>query len=61
MWATIYMADSLATANEIEKKLQQEGFLVKKKPFSKQGKNTMYEILVPQFEAEEARNVIYDY
>jgi hypothetical protein len=61
MWAAIYMAEGLELANEIEKKLQAEGFLVKKKPFSKEGNNVIYEILVPQFEAQDARNVLFDY
>lgn len=61
MWAAIYMAEGLELANEIEKKLQAEGFLVKKKPFSKEGNSIIYEILVPQFEAQDARNVLFDY
>lgn len=58
MWTAIYMAEGEAQAREIEKKLFEEGFLVKIKPFIKQGEERLYKILVPEFEAEEAQNVL---
>lgn len=61
MWAAIYVAEGIELANEIERKLQHEGFLVKVKPISQnKGDDNTYEILVPEFEAEEAHQVLLE-
>jgi len=60
MWTAVYMVEGIEVAKEIEKKLQMEGFLVKTKPFSREGENILYEILVPEFEADEVQTVLLD-
>lgn len=60
MWTAVYMAEGVEAAKEIELKLQGEGFLVKVKPFSKEGDSILYKILVPEFEADDAQVVLID-
>ncbi len=60
MWTAIYMAEGAKAAKELEEKLKAEGFLIKVKPFSKEGDNILYKILVPEFEADDAQTVLID-
>ena len=60
MWTAVYLATSLESAREIEKKLKDEGFLVKSKLFSKEGNEEVYEILVPEFEVDEIQEALFD-
>ncbi|MTI47307.1 hypothetical protein [Sporosalibacterium faouarense] len=60
MWTAIHMIEGIEAANDIKDKLTQEGFLVKVQLFSKEGDNTIYEILVPEFEASDAHSVLID-
>lgn len=60
MWTAVYLATGLDLATEIEKKLQEEGFLVKKQLFTKEGDEELYEILAPEFEANDIQAVLFD-
>ena len=60
MWTAVYMIEGVEAAKEIETKLKKEGFLVKVKPFSKEGDEILYKILVPEFEAYEIQSVLLD-
>lgn len=55
MWTVIYIAPTARIAENIQKRLTEEGFLVKTRPvnLSKQ----QYEILVPSGELEEVQEV----
>lgn len=60
MWTAIYMVEGAEAAKKLQEKLKAEGFLVKVKPFSKEGDNIVYKILVPEFEADDAQTVLID-
>jgi hypothetical protein len=60
MWTTIYMAIGLENATAIEKRLKEEGFLVKIRYFSLEGEEELYEILAPEFEAEEVQEAMIE-
>ncbi|GFN34370.1 hypothetical protein [Tepidimicrobium xylanilyticum] len=60
MWTAVYLATGFDKASKIEKKLLEEGFLVKKQLFSKEGDEELYEILAPEFEAGEIQAVLLD-
>lgn len=60
MWTAVYLAIGKDLAMEVERKLQEEGFLVKKQLFAKEGEEELYEILVPEFEAKEIQAVLYE-
>ena len=60
MWTTIYMAIGLENAEKIERKLKEEGFLVKIRYFSLEGEEELYEILAPEFEAEEVQEAMIE-
>ncbi|MDR7855834.1 hypothetical protein [Tissierella sp.] len=60
MWTTIYMAIGLENAEIIERKLKEEGFLVKIRYFSLEGEEELYEILAPEFEAEEVQEAMIE-
>ncbi|MFD1957605.1 glutamate decarboxylase [Paenibacillus thailandensis] len=55
MWTVIYIAPTAKIAENIKKRLTEEGFLIKIRPvnLSKQ----QYEILVPSAELEEVQEV----
>ncbi|MHA7964318.1 glutamate decarboxylase [Paenibacillus sp. CAU 1782] len=55
MWTVIYIAPTAKMAENIKKRLTEEGFLIKIRPvnLSKQ----QYEILVPSGELEEVQEV----
>jgi hypothetical protein len=60
MWTAVYLATGLESANEVEKRLQKEGFLVKKQLFTKEGDEELYAILAPEFEANDIQAVLFD-
>jgi len=60
MWTAVYLVTGLESAKKIEKKLKDEGFLVKVKLFAKEGDEELYEILAPEFEADEIQSVLFD-
>ncbi len=58
MWTTVHVVAGLDNAKKIENKLKNEGFLVKINLFSKEGDEELYEILVPEVEAEDVQQVL---
>jgi len=60
MWTAVYMVEGIEAAKDVETKLQNEGFLVKIKPFVKEGDEILYKILVPEFEADEVQSALLD-
>lgn len=58
MWTTIYMATGKREAEQIMSILKNEGFLVKSKFALSDGKEDLYEILAPEFEAEDIRDLL---
>ena len=60
MWTTVYMATGLEYASEIEKNLKSEGFLVKIRYFSLENEEELYEILAPEFEAEDVQEAMIE-
>lgn len=57
MWTVVYMAHNKADVQKIKQILVEEGFLVKIRPIGKE-EDRVYEILVPNGEAEEANEVL---
>ena len=62
MWTVIYIAKNKKAAEKTERLLTQEGMLVKLQPVSKgtEQEDGYFEVLVPEGEAEEAQNIIYE-
>lgn len=59
MWQVIHITTSKKEADKIGKYLKFQGFLVRIEPISKEGRDG-YQILVPEFEAEEVHQVLYE-
>jgi hypothetical protein len=57
MWTVVYMAHNEADAHKAKRVLLEEGFLVKVRPIGKED-DKVYEVLVPNGEAEEAHEVL---
>jgi len=57
MWTVIYVAYDEDEARTIENRLVAEGFLVRIRSLGKDN-DSMFEILVPKAEADEAHDVI---
>ncbi|QZY56032.1 hypothetical protein [Crassaminicella profunda] len=57
MWTVVYMAHNKADADRIQCHLMNEGFLVKLKPIGREEEG-VFEVLVPNGEAEEAHEVL---
>ena len=57
MWTVVYMAHNKADVQKVKRILVEEGFLVKIRPIGKE-EDRVYEILVPNGEAEEANEVL---
>lgn len=55
MWTVIYIAPSQKSAERIQQRLAEEGFLVKIKQI---GQSSQYEILVPKSELYEIQEVL---
>ena len=60
MWTAVHMTTGVENAQEIEEKLKKEGFLVKIKYFTKEGEEELYEILAPEFEAEDIQEAMME-
>lgn len=60
MWTTVYMATGLEYASQIERNLKSEGFLVKIRYFSLENEEELYEILAPEFEAEDVQEAMIE-
>lgn len=60
MWTTVYMAKGLELAKSIEKRLKEEGFLVKIKFSSIEQGEALYEILAPEFEAKDVQEAMIE-
>lgn len=60
MWTAIYVAIGIENALDVETKLKNEGFLIKKRLFSLEGEDELYEIIAPEFEAEEIQEAMLD-
>lgn len=60
MWTTVYVATGKEWALEIERKLKEEGFLVKTKYFALDGGEDLYEILAPEVEANDVQSALID-
>lgn len=60
MWTAVYMATGLDRAQEVEKKLKGEGFLVKIKYFAQEGEDELYEIMAPEFEAADVQEAMIE-
>ena len=57
MWTVIHVAHQEEEAQKIQEKLNNEGFLVKLRKIGKLD-DAMFELLVPESEADEAHSVI---
>ncbi|NLY44953.1 MAG: hypothetical protein GX053_03035 [Tissierella sp.] len=60
MWTTVYVASGYDYAQKIEKRLSEEGYIVKTKFFAMEGEEKLYEILAPTFEAEDIQTVLVE-
>jgi len=61
MWTVVYVAPDEATAEQVKEKLVAEGFLVKvRSAGASRAGGGVFEILVPQAEAEEANELLND-
>lgn len=60
MWTAVYVAQGQEETKRLENILTKEGFLVKTNLFSKEGDIDYYEILAPEFEAQEVQNFLVD-
>lgn len=60
MWTAVHMTTGFENALNIERQLKKEGFLVKVKYFTKEGEEELYEILAPEFEAEEIQEAMIE-
>ena len=60
MWTAIYVAIGIEKALDVEIKLRNEGFLIKKKFFALEGEDELYEIITPEFEVEEIQQAMLE-
>ncbi|NBI08178.1 hypothetical protein [Senegalia massiliensis] len=60
MWTAVHIIEGEKTAIELKEKLIQEGFLIKLKLFVKDGDIENYQIMTPEFEANDVYNAIID-
>jgi hypothetical protein len=62
MWTVIYIAQNKKMADKLERLLTEEGMLVKTQPVYKkiESESGYFEVLVPEGEAEEAQNILYE-
>ncbi|MFD2169476.1 glutamate decarboxylase [Tumebacillus lipolyticus] len=58
MWTVIYIAPNVKTAERIQDKLSEEGFLVKLRQTN--AAKQQFEILVPETELDEVQEVLKD-
>ena len=62
VWTVVYIAKSMAIAEQIRELLENDGMLVKIRPISKNGDNadSSCEVLVPESEVEQAHGLIIE-
>lgn len=60
MWTTIYIAVGKENSLKIQKTLIDEGYILKTKFVVNENGKDLFEILVPEFEAEEAQNFLLE-
>ena len=62
MWMVIHMAKSRALAKAIGQRLEREGFLARLNPVYRavSDEENYFELMVPESEAKEARQVLVD-
>ncbi len=60
MWTTIYIAVGEENTLRIKNTLIQAGYILKTKFLTSENGKELYEILVPQFEAEEVQEFIIE-
>lgn len=62
MWTVVYLARNKTKAEDMKELLTKEGLLVKVQPVGKDSEAELgyYEVLVPEFEAEEAQGILFD-
>ena len=60
MWTTVYVASGLENAEDIKSRLQKEGFLIRLESFTKEEGEMLYEILAPEFEAEDIEQAMIE-
>lgn len=62
MWTVIYIAKNKKSAERTQEVLAKEGMLAKIQPVNKGAdkEDGYYEVLVPEGEAEDAQNIIYE-
>lgn len=60
MWTAVHIIEGEKRALELKEKLTKEGFLIKFKPFAKEGDIMNYKIMTPEFEASDVHNAIID-
>jgi len=62
MWTVIYIAKNKKAAERVQELLSQEGMLAKIQPVNKGSdrEDGYFEVLVPEGEAEDAQNIIYE-
>lgn len=60
MWTTIYVATDKKQADSVENSLKAEGFLVKVKSVYDSDTESLFEILVLKYEAEDAQDALME-
>lgn len=60
MWTTIYVATDKKQAEDVEKNLTTEGFLVRVKGAFDSESESLYEVLVLKNEAEDAQDALLE-
>lgn len=62
VWTVVYIAKSMAIAEQIREMLENDGMLVKIRPIAKNADNadSSCEVLVPESEVEQAHGLIIE-
>ncbi len=60
MWTTVYVVKGLEKAKEIQKKLKEEGFLVKVNLIKTENDEETYEVIGPEFESKDIEEAMIE-
>lgn len=60
MWTTVYIATEIENAQNIERKLTNEGFMVRIKFLANENGLDLYEVLAPEFEVVEIQECMIE-
>lgn len=60
MWTTVYVVKGLGKAKEIQKKLKDEGFLVKVNLIKTENDEETYEVIGPEFESKDIEEAMIE-